>query len=182
MSMSRNAMQWMLLCVNLLVGLSAIAQTTVKTGETKAIGHGVITSWLTLNPDGSPAALWVTMTEGALENLPTTDTEVGLTLPYEAYLTPFTHFALDWNPQGHVPMQFYGVPHFDFHFYLLMPEERMMITATGDDIAVLEKKPVPDYIPQGYIATPGGVPMMGAHWVNPASPEFHGQPFTQTFI
>jgi hypothetical protein len=28
----------------------------------------------------------------------------------------------------------------------------------------------------------GGVPMMGAHWVDPTSGEFHGQPFGETFI
>ena len=39
-----------------------------------------------------------------------------------------------------------------------------------------------EFVPAGYIQTPGGVPQMGAHWVDPTSPELNGQPFTSTFI
>lgn len=38
------------------------------------------------------------------------------------------------------------------------------------------------YMPQNYIAIPGGVPQMGAHWVDVTSPELNGQLFTQTFL
>jgi hypothetical protein len=33
-----------------------------------------------------------------------------------------------------------------------------------------------------YAPTPGGVPQMGAHWVDVTSPEFNGGIFTKTFI
>jgi hypothetical protein len=37
-------------------------------------------------------------------------------------------------------------------------------------------------MPAGYFALPGAVPAMGAHWINPATPELNGDQFTQTFI
>lgn len=160
-----------------------VTGVTTLTGQTKALGNGFITSWMQLNADGTPAALGVSFPETALNGLPTTDTEVGLVFPFDVYKTPFTHFAINWNPHGHIPAGIYDVPHFDFHFYTLMPDEREMITATGDNLALVRKAPPADYVPSGYIAAPGGEqPNMGAHWANPASPEFHGQPFTQTFI
>ncbi len=42
--------------------------------------------------------------------------------------------------------------------------------------------PAPDYLPEHYFNPGGGVPQMGTHWVDLTSPEFNGQPFTQTFI
>jgi hypothetical protein len=43
--------------------------------------------------------------------------------------------------------------------------------------------PEPGFLPAHYV-NPGGtsVPMMGAHWIDPASHEFHGQTFDKTLI
>ncbi len=48
----------------------------------------------------------------------------------------------------------------------------------------MEQIPAPVLWPDGYIPTPGGVPQLGKHWVNPgASPELCcGQPFNHTLI
>jgi hypothetical protein len=45
------------------------------------------------------------------------------------------------------------------------------------------KPPAEGYLPANY-AKPGGttVPQMGSHWIDPASHEFHGRQFDQTFI
>ncbi len=44
-------------------------------------------------------------------------------------------------------------------------------------------KPVPpQFTPAGYINVGAVEPYMGNHLIDPASPEFNGQPFTRTFI
>src|SRR5262249_42722275 len=89
----------------------------------------------------------------------------------------------NWNPQGHPPAGIYSVPHFDFHFYLITPQEESEITARGEDVARCFKKPAPGVMPAGYATGPGSeAPGMGAHWADTSAPEFHGQPFTTTFI
>jgi hypothetical protein len=46
----------------------------------------------------------------------------------------------------------------------------------------MEILPPASHIPEGYVAIPGGVPQMGKHWIDPASEEFHGKEFGQTFL
>lgn len=152
------------------------------TGETKAVGDGVAYSWVRLNNMNRPISIGVTFTESALSGLPDASTEYYLQLPEVATHAPFNHFALDWNPQGHFPQQFYGVPHFDFHFYMISSQQQGQITTTGADAARVMKKPAAQYIPQGYQLAPPAVPLMGMHWVRPDFPEFHGHPFTQSLI
>jgi hypothetical protein len=98
--------------------------------------------------------------------------------------TPFQHIFLGWNPGGHEPPGVYDVPHFDFHFYTTPNEARVAIDRATEP--AFDQKaahhPAGDYAPEGYIAIPGGVPLMGTHWVDPATPELNGQPFTKTFI
>ena len=152
-------------------------------GETKSLGNGMVRSWVTLGDDGNASAIGVTFTEMALSGLPNENsTEYNLALPEQASAMPFNHIGLDWNPKGHIPPGIYDKPHFDFHFYMISPEERNRITATGDDMVKLSKNVSPEYIPESYVPTPGGEPRMGAHWIDPTSPEFNNQSFTKTFI
>jgi hypothetical protein len=159
------------------------------TGEAQRVGNGVAYTWVTLDQKGKPAALGVTLTETALEGLPQTQPEGGLgpeymlMLPKEAKRTAFQHVSLGWNPLGHEPPGVYDTAHFDFHFYMITPEDREKITATGADIVTC-RKPVPAaFAPAGYVYAPGTeVPMMGGHWVDPKAPELNGQPFTKTFL
>jgi Hypothetical protein TTHB210 len=158
-------------------------------GEPKPFGGGQIRSWVKLDRDGKPLALGLSFTEEALKGLPAElprgqeGTEVLLALPPEASPSAFNHIGVDWNPHGHVPEKIYDVPHFDFHFYLISPEERGRITAQGEDLARSRKQPPPDYVPAGYIYAPASeVPRMGGHWVDPQSNEFNKQPFTRTFL
>ncbi|MGI8637700.1 MAG: hypothetical protein ACR2KZ_20055, partial [Segetibacter sp.] len=53
--------------------------------------------------------------------------------------------------------------------------------AAAADMTKLNADPTASYLPQNYF--PGApVPQMGKHFVDIASPELNGQPFTQTFI
>lgn len=157
--------------------------TELFKGESKTIGNGTAYSWVRLDSDGKPLAMGINFSKSALTGLPEKTTqEYMLVLPEEAASTVFDHIAVDWNPQGHEPQGIYDKPHFDFHFYMISPDERDKIKASKEDFAKLSKKPAPEYIPKGYIPTPGGVPRMGAHWIDPTAPEFNGKPFKATFI
>ncbi len=82
-------------------------------------------------------------------------------------------------------MPIYGVPHFDFHFYLLTPGQRQAITAEGADLARNYQQPDSALIPAGYVLAPDSAEArQGSHWIDPKAAEFQGQPhgFDQTFI
>jgi hypothetical protein len=164
---------------------------TLKTivGETQPLGNGIARSWVTMDPDGKPTAIGVTLSETALSGLPPSLTpgliwtETLLHLPPEASVTGFHHIGLNWNPKGHDPEGVYTLPHFDVHFYLISPAERERITARGDDLEKCRKALPAEFVPEGHVLAPGSEePGMGVHWVEPTSHEFHGKPFTHTFI
>jgi hypothetical protein len=161
-------------------------------GEFRILGDGTVRSWVQLGKDNKPAAMGVTLSETALRGLETTPAktpaemmkhENPLTLPRQAAATGFDHISVDWNPQGHDPKGIYDKPHFDFHFYRISQAARDQITATGKDLAKCDKLPSKRFIPAGYILAPKTeFPRMGAHWVDPTSPELTGKLFTSTFI
>jgi hypothetical protein len=148
-------------------------------GQTAVLGNGYIRSYVTTDSNGVPISIGIVMTEGALTGLPARNTEVNMPLPQP--VPPYDHIAVDWNPHGHEPTQIYGVPHFDFHFYMVNQATLQQITATGADLERAMKNPPVQFIPPGYIATPP-VPQMGTHWLPGSTPELHGQPFTQVFL
>jgi len=96
--------------------------------------------------------------------------------------TPFTHVLLDWNPAGHEPAGVYDKPHFDFHFYTIAETDRLAIPVYEQDSLKFKNLPPQGYMPPTYIPLPGGVPLMGSHWLDVTTPEINGQPFTQTFL
>lgn len=155
-------------------------QKETFTGEMKIIGNGSATSFIeTL--DNKISTIGIKFSEDILQNLPEKDTEYILNLPTESK-TVFNHITINWNPKGHIPPGIYDIPHFDFHFYLISMDDRDKITGKGDSALKMQKNVSAEYIPKGYISTPGGEPRMGAHWINPESPEFIGNTFTKTFI
>lgn len=157
-------------------------------GPQVQMGNGHVRSWVNISHDGTPLAIGVEMTDGALTNLPQDPTDFAastfaLTLHQKAKsVTPFDHIVMDWNVHGHEPAGIYDLPHFDFHFYKISVAEQMAIppynvASAGFDV------PLPaGYMPPTYVRIPGGVPQMGAHWADVTSPEFHGSIFTSTFI
>jgi hypothetical protein len=177
----------MLLVFACVVHAQSLAKVYV--GDQVAVGKGYARSYVTTDSACTPSSIGVTFTADALTGLPATApsdelpySEYILPLPSGISVPPYTHIAVDWNPQGHIPLPLYGVPHFDFHFYMITQQERCRITAVGPDLAVVEKKPPAEYVPKGYIWTPGGVPQMGAHWIPENTPELHGGKFEHTFI
>ena len=158
-------------------------------GPSVALGNGTARVVYSMNPAGKPKELGVQISESALQGLPAASTEIPaysfvLDLPVEAtQATPFKHVYLDWNPAGHQPEMIYGVPHFDFHFYMTSSAEREAIPPyTPATAAQFDNYPPVGYLPATYVPSPGGVPQMGKHRNDPASPEYHGNPFTYTFI
>ncbi len=160
-------------------------QPSRLTATAVPMGNGTAATWLDLDAQGNPTALGFTLSPGALDNLPATmpATTFMLALPAEALQkTPFQHVMLNWNPQGHEPAGIYDVPHFDMHFYMVPMGEVMSIPPYPQNPAAFDNVPAASYLPAGYVKNPGGVPGMGAHWSDLSSSEFHGTPFTETFI
>lgn len=149
-------------------------------GHQVQLGDGKVRTFVTISRTGVPAEIGIEMTEGALQGLG--EETIQLSFPFHkkaGEVTPFEHVLVDWNPHGHEPF-FYEHPHFDFHFYTIGETERMAISAVSP---LMEQLPPLQYWPAGFVPTPGGVPQMGKHWVNPASPEISGgQLFTHTMI
>lgn len=160
------------------------ASAAVQAGPRVAIGQGHAWSWIE-SQNGRPTALGISLSDGALDGLPTArpEYEYVLPLPRGRAVPPFTHAVIDWNPQGHPPAGVYTVPHFDFHFYTISEKTRAAMTAAGPDAAAAAKPPESRYLPKGY--TNGNlppVPHMGLHWVPSSAPEFQGKPFTATLV
>ena len=155
-------------------------------GEVKKLGDGSVCSWVRFDQKNEPAAIGVTLTESALSGLPTTgdrglaccQNETVLHLPASVAGAPFTHIAVNWNPNGHIPEGIYDKPHFDFHFYMMDESLRQNIAVDDADLA---KNPPAACVPAGHVPAPG-IMKMGVHWIDPTSPKFNGKPFTKTFI
>ncbi len=157
-----------------------VAIRTYK-GPSKSVGNGRAYAWVQIDSTRNPVAIGVTLTRRALSGLSQHAMKSwNLTLPKHA--VPFNHVGLDWNPHGHEPDHIYDKPHFDFHFYFITKGKRRHISCTGADLTRCEKAPPMDYQPSDYVQTPGGIPMMGAHWVDPFADEFNGGTFEKTFI
>jgi len=147
---------------------------------TVPVGNGIARAWVTENESGEPVSVGVTLSEKALENLPSEHADFVLPLPKGKGKIFYTHVLLNWNPQGHFPPNIYGLPHFDVHFYIISNDERMAITANDPAMTIL---PPAQYVPAFHLPPQGGEPMMGAHWVDLTSPEFQpGGRFSRTFI
>ena len=144
---------------------------------------------------GAPVELGVAMSEAAFAGLPADGGAGGMPMPdgHHTYMsvlrmparnpTPYKFVALDWNPAGHMPPGIYDQPHFDFHFHAITEAERNGIVPADPEFdAKGERVPAPELVPAGYTKLPGAVPLMGAHWVDPTSPELNGERFTRTFL
>lgn len=160
----------------------ATATTATKWvfGSAKIVGNGKASSFVKLNSAGNPLAMGFVFNEKCLTGLPPgkfdTAAAVYLQMPSENP-TGINHLEMDWNPQGHDPKPIYGVPHFDFHFYLCDDQMLNTVMAGADKVPVDPKYTVPDYI-----STVMTIPHMGTHWVDSKSPELNGKPFTATYI
>lgn len=149
-------------------------------GPTVPFGNGVARAWVSVDLNGDPTGVGINLSEKALSKLPSESSSFVLQFPKTKGLNFYTHALIDWNPVGHEPPGVYDVPHFDFHFYIIPESERLAIGP--NDLTEFANAPAAKYIPPLYLQTPGGVPQMGAHWVDLLAPEFNGGKFTKTFI
>lgn len=149
-------------------------------GPAVAIGDGKVRAWVSEDRFGKPTAVGITLTEEAMNNLPTSNQEYILTFEPGSATDFYKFVSLNWSAKGHIPTNVYDIPHFDVHFFTIKESERMMIGSNGaNEITV---PPAAKYIPSSYNLLIGGAPMMGAHWFDMLDPEFNGSTFTQTFI
>ncbi len=165
------------------------------------MGAGRIQGFVTLDQSGAPTAIGVTLTAGALEQLPPVpntvsrcfdldgngkyigheclgDEERILDVPVDSSAgLPFRWIQVNWNPAGHHNTP-YAQPHFDFHFHT-GDRARVEAIAPGrcgelvdcGDFKVATR-PVPArYVPGGYIDVGAVVPRMGNHLLDSQSPE-----------
>lgn len=149
-------------------------------GPSIPVGNGVARAWVSVDKQGTPTAVGINLSEMALSGLPDEPAQFVLDFPDMKGKNFYKHALVDWNPEGHEPPGVYDLPHFDFHFYIVPNEERMAIGP--DDLNKFDNAPDSKYVPPMYWKIPGGVPQMGAHWVDLTSPEFNGGIFTKTFI
>lgn len=103
--------------------------------------------------------------------------------------TPFKYLMIDWNPHGHGPPNVYDRPHFDAHFYLQADASRRAIRpgpcpelVNCEDFELGKKLPAAKYRPSDFEDLDAQSPGMGNHLIDRTGPEFHGKPFTHTFI
>ena len=166
---------------------TAAGQPAAEYGAPVAVGNGTARSYL-VTQNGVPAELGVALSQGALDSLPTAAKMGGYEylLPLPAgNTTQYQVIGLNWNPTGHPPVGIYTVPHFDFHFYMISLGAKDSINpadpAFAGNAAYLPAAP---YQPANYVADPStnAVPFMGLHWHDSTAVEYHGQPFTRTFI
>lgn len=171
-------------------GFSDTALGATYRGKPVAIGKGTGRTLVRTDASGKPASVSVMLSAGAMDGLPNpppdkageAHAEYSLPMPAKAPSVGFTHVVVDWNPQGHPPPHIYTVPHFDFHFYMISAADVDKIAFTGpkDPAAVVSDQGL---VPIGYKVIPDTVvPKMGVHAMDPSGPEFHGKPFTATFI
>jgi hypothetical protein len=172
-----------------MVSISACQKTpeTYFEGPEVSMGNGKVRSWVQLDENENPSALGIVIDLAALDNLPGGESGHGhsmyeIAMPEAASKTVFNHVVIDWNPKGHEPEVIYGLPHFDFHFYLISREQRMKIPSYKADSIKFKNAPHQDYLPIGYFYPGGGEAQMGAHWIDSKASELNEKPFTETFI
>lgn len=145
-------------------------------GPTVHVAGGTAHAYV-MTTDTGATSVGIAIDDAALAALPASDTMWTLPLPSGTSLAPWDHAELDWNAHGHPPLNIYGVPHFDFHFYTISPTAQQAIQGGPDATPVASQ-----YIPQDYESQVMAVPMMGVHWVDSLSAEYHGHAFDRTLI
>lgn len=166
-----------------MLGSSIPSQTFYSPAQ--KIGKGTLRSFVRFDRQGEVKSLGIVLSRSAFTQLPTQAKAYTLPLPKRGKVQSINHVGVDWNPQGHHPESIYSVPHFDFHFYTISPQQRLQITATGEDLARATQMPAPEFLPPNYVPTEDGAePYQGSHWADSTAPEFqpplHG--FDKTFL
>jgi len=173
-------------------GMSATTarQGEVYRGQSVTIGKGIAQVVVRTDKSGKPRAVAIMLTQGVLRGLPTGrnpknpegEWDYALPMPTEGPKTGYTHVVVDWNPDGHPPPHVYTVPHFDFHFYTMTPDAVAKVAFTGPKDPAAEVSDATIIAPGYKVIPETAINQMGVHAVELGAPEFHGKPFTATFI
>lgn len=144
-------------------------------GPPKPIGAGFLRDYIVFDDDDVPVEIGVELDEvlmdlstmpteasdGQYDIIDATTGDVGwFCCGHEVELTsvyqddraddtiPVKHFVANWNPQGHVPVGLFDVPHWDLHFYTVSSAKRRSIQtpATLDDTCDRLQNVIPDLI------------------------------------
>jgi len=130
-------------CRSTMVMMTALAACAPKevpmvevAGECADVYTGKICTWAQMKGDSVVAVgadVPVAFVENAPEHADMTwppTASANLALPEASRAaTGLTHLTVYWESMGHPPAPFL-TPHFDFHFYLVSPEERAAIDCT----------------------------------------------------
>ncbi|MEO6583140.1 MAG: DUF5602 domain-containing protein [Ferruginibacter sp.] len=143
-------------------------------GAEVTMGAGKANTFFKMSASGIPLEIGYEMTMSALTGLPQNPLDFAnstFVLPLDPKaleLTPFDHLVINWNVQGHPPVNIFTVPHFDFHFYTITLAEQMAIVPYSPATAAkFDLLPPAGYMPASYVADQGGIPGMGKHWEDP---------------
>ena len=103
---------------------------------------------------------------------------------------PFKWVLLNYNMHGHAPPGIYDVPHFDVHFFVQSIQDVFAIhdgpcgpELVDCDQFAIAKQPLPDGLMHPDFKDVDAVaPAMGNHLLDLSGHEFHGMPFTASWI
>jgi hypothetical protein len=191
----------LLTCLGVALSGESIAHGRVLAGRVEKIGAGTVRSFVRLDRSGAPVAIGVTLSPGALEQLPPMpntvsrcfdlngdrrytghecmgDEERILDVPVDPTMgLPFRWISVNWNPAGHHNTP-YAQPHFDFHFHTgdrgrveAIRPGRCGELVDCGDFKVATRRVPSRYVPSGYIDVGAVVPRMGNHLLDSQSPE-----------
>jgi hypothetical protein len=198
--------------VSLALSADVTGNEQTLRGRVERVGAGTVQSFVRLDRQGAPITIGVTISAGALDQLPQTpntvsrcydldgngkhtghecigDVERILDVPVDLSAgLPFKWITVNWNAGGHPAP--YNRPHFDFHFYAV---DRSVVEAItpgrcGELVDcghfTRATRPLPaQHLPAGHINVGAVVPRMGNHLLDSQSPELKDSlPFTRTFI
>ncbi len=151
-------------------------------GEMGTLGGGRVATFALPDRHGRTGALGVFITADTLETLPEEPQMLHLHFPRTPG-TNFTYLGLDWTPMGHQPVEIYGLPHFDIHFYLMEEDDVEAIGPGVAEYTIPDAQMPPGYVTADALGAPREiVPGMGEHLVSPMAREFQGERFTHTLV
>jgi hypothetical protein len=131
-----------------LYGCASQTSTSEVAGECQEAFGADVCTWATMEGDAVVevgATIPLASIEGAPADAPFTwppTMGAAVNMPETSFQqNGVSHLTMLWESMGHPPATF-AVPHFDFHFYLISPDERNAI-----DCSQLSK---PSELPEGY--------------------------------
>ncbi|HEV2129713.1 MAG TPA: hypothetical protein VGR27_01335 [Longimicrobiaceae bacterium] len=167
-----------------LVGLAGACDRSASpaparliSGDVLVLGEGSARSWITLDGEGNPSALGVTLTEAA-RSASAALAPARLTLAAGARVAPFDHVEVQWRPGGPLSEDLFEEAHLDVRFSLFSAEGRDALT----DSAAAVRVPSLDRVPVSYIPVPRRVPRLGAYWIDPTTPAYSSPHFSDALL